>query len=158
MAILLPKYPNIFLRIMGDGNEKESLIELAEKMNLRNCVQFVGRIPRGETIPYYQEASLFVLPSFNEGMSNAMLEALASGLPVIATKTGGTEELLRDGINGFTVAMKDADDLAEKMEKIIKNHDLAKKMGRASRLQAQKRGWGEVSRQYISLYESVAKK
>ncbi|HCU70325.1 MAG TPA: hypothetical protein DIC35_01050 [Candidatus Moranbacteria bacterium] len=158
ISTLVPKYPNIFLRIMGDGNEKESLIELAEKMNLQNHVQFVGRIPREETIPYYQEASLFVLPSFNEGMSNAMLEALASGLPIIATKTGGTEELVREGINGFTVKMKNADHLADKIEEIIKDRDLAEKMGNMSRLEAQKRGWKEVSEQYASLYGSIAKK
>ncbi len=91
VAQLLPKYPQIFLKVMGDGDEKENLMAMVKDMRLENSVQFIGRVPREETAPYYQEASVFVLPSFNEGMSNAMLEALASGLPIVATRTGGTD-------------------------------------------------------------------
>jgi glycosyltransferase involved in cell wall biosynthesis len=155
VSILVPKYPHIFMRVMGDGNEKENLIALAEKKGLGDHVQFVGRIPREETIPYYQEASLFVLPSLNEGMSNAMLEALAAGLPIIATKTGGTDELVEEGENGFIAKTKSARDLAEKIEKIMKNEDLRVKMGKKSRTRAERQSWKEVAGQYAALYGKI---
>lgn len=155
IAALVPKYPNIFLCVMGDGDEKENLIELVKEMKLENYVQFAGRIPREETIPYYQEASLFVLPSLNEGMSNAMLEALASGLPIIATETGGTNELLENGENGLIIKMEDAPDLAEKIEIILKDDMLRQKMGLVSRQRAEKMSWEKVAQNYYILYKQV---
>lgn len=158
VSALVPKYPHIFLRIMGEGNEKEALLKLVAERKLEEQVQFIGRIPREDVIPYYQEASVFVLPSLNEGMSNAMLEALAAGLPIVATQTGGTDELVKDGENGFVVRMKDSVDLAEKIEKLLQNKDLCEKMGEKSRLWAQKQSWEEVSRQYVVLYNNVGRK
>ncbi|EKE20461.1 MAG: group 1 glycosyl transferase, partial [uncultured bacterium] len=158
LGILAPKYPNLLLRILGDGDEKNNLIDLTKKMKLENFVQFLGRIPREETAPYYQEASLFVLPSLNEGMSNAMLEALASGLPILATQTGGTEELVEDGINGFVIKMKDPKDLADKIEMILKDDGLRVQMGLASRKKAQEMSWKNVAQKYFELYEEIVKK
>jgi glycosyltransferase involved in cell wall biosynthesis len=153
---LLPKHPDIYLKAMGDGNEKENLENLAKELNLEKNVEFIGRIPRENTAPYYQEASIFVLPSLNEGMSNAMLEALASGLPLIATDTGGTQELLEDGVNGFIVKMKNSQDLAEKMDILIKDSDLRKKMGEESRKKAQNLSWERVAKNYIDIYYKIS--
>jgi glycosyltransferase involved in cell wall biosynthesis len=155
VAQLLPKYPNILLRIMGDGDEKENLIMLIKELKLENNVQFLGRIPREKTAAYYQEANMFVLPSFNEGMSNAMLEALATGLPIIATETGGTKELVTENKNGFLIAMGDSNDLAGKIEKLIMDKVLCEKMGQESRQRAEKMSWQAVARQYVELYERV---
>ena len=155
LGILAPKYPDILLRILGDGDEKNNLIDLTKKMNLENFVQFLGRIPREETVSYYQEASLFVLPSLNEGMSNAMLEALASGLPILATETGGTEELVENGINGFVIKMKDSKDLAEKIEMILKDEVLRNSMGKASRRKAETMSWENVAQEYFELYKEI---
>ena len=156
LSILVPRYPDIFLHILGDGNEKDNLIALAQKINLGDHIQFLGRIPREKTMPYYQEASLFVLPSLNEGMSNAMLEALASGLPILATETGGTEELVKNGENGYIVKMKDAEDLAQKIEIILKDEELRDRMGLASRQKAQEMSWENVAQKYYDLYRQVA--
>ena len=158
LSLLTSKYPNLLLRILGDGDEKSNLIELTKQLKLENFVQFLGRIPREETAPYYQEASLFVLPSLNEGMSNAMLEALASGLPILATETGGTEELVENGVNGFIIKMKDPKDLAQKIELILKDDDLRVQMGIASRKKAQEMSWGNVANKYYALYKQTADK
>ncbi|MDO8241146.1 MAG: glycosyltransferase family 4 protein [Candidatus Moranbacteria bacterium] len=157
VAQLLPKYPQIFLKVMGDGDEKENLTAMVAEMGLEKNIQLIGRVPREETTPYYQEASLFVLPSFNEGMSNAMLEALASGLPIVATDTGGTKELVTEGQNGLVIEMGDADDMAEKIEKVISNPELCAKMGQESRKVAETMSWGSVARQYFELYQKVSK-
>ena len=158
LGILAPNNPNLLLRILGDGDEKNNLIELTKRLKLEKFVQFLGRVPREETSPYYQEASLFVLPSLNEGMSNAMLEALASGLPILATETGGTEELVENGVNGFIIKMKDAQDLAEKIEMILKDEGLRVQMGLASRKKAQEMSWTIVADKYYDLYAQIADK
>lgn len=155
VAILSKKYPRIYLKIMGDGNAREKLEQLVKKMKLENKIEFLGRIPREETVKYYQEASLFVLPSLNEGMSNAMLEALAVGLPIISTNTGGASELVADGQNGFIVKFKDSQDIAEKIEKLILDEDLRKKMSVASRTLAEKMSWKNVAEKYFEEYKKI---
>ena len=149
------KYPEIQLKIMGDGDARADLENLAKDLKIENYVKFLGRIPRGKTAPYYQEASVFVLPSLNEGMSNAMLEALASGLPIIATDTGGTKELVKDGENGYIIKMKDSDDIAEKIEKLINDSELRIKMGERSRQKALEMSWKKVAGKYFELYRTI---
>jgi len=155
VASLLSKYPQIILKIMGEGNEKENLIALTAELKIEKNVQFLGRIAREKTAQYYQEANVFVLPSFNEGMSNAMLEALAVGLPLIATETGGTKELIKENKNGFTILMGDSFDLAEKIEKLIKDQALCIQMGQESRKLAEGMSWQEVAEQYFQVYKKV---
>jgi glycosyltransferase involved in cell wall biosynthesis len=155
VAQLVPKYPNIFLRIMGEGNAREDLEKLVLDLNLKRNIEFLGRIAREKTAPFYQEANIFVLPSLNEGMSNAMLEALATGLPLVATDTGGSKELIQEGENGFIIKMKDSADIAEKIEKLINDPELVKKMGEASRKKAEGMSWERVSLGYYELYKKV---
>ncbi|MFA6383027.1 MAG: glycosyltransferase family 4 protein [Parcubacteria group bacterium] len=155
IAMLSPKYPNIYAKIMGEGNAKEELEQLVKKLKLDEKIEFLGRIPRENLAPFYQEADLFVLPSLNEGMSNAMLEALSSGLPLLSTNTGGADELLKDGSNGFIIKMKDASDIAEKIEKIIANKNLQDSMGKASRELAETMSWQKVAQQYFDLYKQT---
>ena len=130
------EFPQLLLRAMGEGDAKESLEKLAKDLEIEKNVEFIGRIPRENTSPYYQEASLFVLPSFNEGMSNAMLEALSSGLPLLATDTGGTKEILEEGKNGFMIKTKDSGDIAQKIKILLENSELRQKMAEKSRKKA----------------------
>lgn len=155
VAMLAPQYPELRLDILGDGDEKETLEALVAERKIDNVVRFLGRIPREETYRYYQRADLFVLPSANEGMSNAMLEALASGLPIITTDTGGTKELVEDGVNGLIVRMKDAHDIAEKIAWRLSHRKEAKRMGEESRRRAESLGWNGVAGEYREMYESI---
>ncbi|MFA5776857.1 MAG: glycosyltransferase family 4 protein [Parcubacteria group bacterium] len=152
---LISKYPEIYLKVMGDGNEKENLEKLAKELGIKKNVEFTGRIPREETFPYYQEASIFVLPSLNEGMSNAMLEALSSGLPLVATDTGGARKLLEEGVNGFIIKMKDSQDIAEKLETLAKDRELRAEMGDESRKKAETMSWEKVAVQYVKIYYEI---
>jgi L-malate glycosyltransferase len=152
---LAPKYPNLFLKIAGEGDEKENLERMVKNLGLEEKIEFLGRIAREETAPYYQEASIFVLPSLNEGMSNAMLEALATGLPLVATDTGGTKELVEDGENGFIIKMKDSDDIAEKIEKLFNDGGLRERMGAASRKKAETMSWEKAAKKYIEIYFKI---
>ena len=151
---LSKKYPQVKLEIMGDGEEEKMRLEgIMKKLNLKNEINFLGRIPREETSPYYQRADVFVLPSLNEGMSNAMLEALATGLPILATNTGGSKELIEEGENGYIIKKKNPQDIADKLEKLIKDPELRKKMGEASRKKALEMSWEKVAKKYYQVYE-----
>ena len=151
---LSQKYPQVKLKIMGDGEEEKIRLEdIIKELNIQDKVVFLGRIPREETSPYYQEADVFVLPSLNEGMSNAMLEALSTGLPILATDTGGSDELIQEGKNGYIVKMKNAQDIADKIEKLIKDPELRKIMGEASRKKALEMSWDEVAKKYYEVYK-----
>ena len=153
--MLSGRYDNVQLLIVGDGNEKKSLEDLVRSLEIENRVEFAGAIDHTNVLAYYQRADVFVLPSLNEGMSNVMLEALAVGLPVVATDTGGTKELLTDNVNGLVVKMKDSNDLAEKIEKLIVNDELRKTMSLESRKLAERMSWEKVAGEYVELYKKI---
>lgn len=148
VAMLAPKYPELRLKIMGDGSARPHLEALVKERGIEERVQFLGRVPREATAPYYQEASLFVLPSLNEGMSNAMLEALACGLPIVSTPTGGAAELVVEGKNGLTIKEKSAQSIVSAVEKFLNNKNLVTEYGAESRRRAEAQGWNQVARQF----------
>lgn len=152
---LVLKHGNIRMNVVGEGNERDELEKMVKEKNLEEKIRFVGRVSHDEIFKYYNEAGVFVLPSLNEGMSNAMLEALASGLPIISTRTGGADELVVDGENGFIVKMKDSGDLAEKIEWLFEDEPLRIEMGKKSRELAEKMSWNSVAEQYLKLYKKI---
>lgn len=147
----------IELWIVGEGGATESLKEQAKELHIEKNVKFFGLVKHDELAKYYKMADVFCLPSLNEGMSNTMLEALASGMPIVATVTGGTEELVSDGENGFYVDQKSPEDLAEKLEKLIGDDAMRKKFGTASRVRAEKMSWRNVALAYYDMYQQAKK-
>lgn len=158
LEMLLPKYPKLRLKIMGDGSGRPALEAFVAEKKLQDKVTFIGRVPREETLHYYQEATFFVLPSLNEGMSNAMLEALAAGLPLIATETGGADELVEEGKNGFVVPVRSAEKIKEALEKLLVDPDQIRAFGEESRRQAETRSWAEVARNFQNAFQESQKK
>jgi glycosyltransferase involved in cell wall biosynthesis len=154
---LYKKYAHLNLQIIGEGDEKANLEKLVKNLGIEKQVKFIGLVPHEKLPAYYQSAGAYVLPSQNEGMSNSMLEALSSGLPLLATDTGGTQELIEDGVNGFILQMKSAEDIAEKLEILIKDEELRKKMGRASREKAERMSWEKVAQEYIEICCKIKK-
>lgn len=148
VAILLPRYPQLRLKILGDGNGRAELEKLVRAKALETVVTFIGRVPREATREYYQESSIFVLPSLNEGMSNALLEALASGLPVVTTDTGGTKELVREGGNGIIIPFRSSEKIAEAIEFFLLHPEQQAVFGQESRQRAVAQGWNRVAGQF----------
>lgn len=144
--------------LIGDGHEKESLERFARTRGVADQVRFTGRIPHPELAEWYARADAFVLPSFNEGMSNAMLEAAAAGLPLLVTDTGGTAEVLREGENGFVIGKGSASDIANRTERLIAYPELRQKMSAGSRARAEELSWHNVARAYGKLYQAVTKR
>ncbi len=141
------------LLLIGDGNLKETLSGLAERLDAD--VKFLGRLEREGVLEQLQKADVFVLPSLNEGMSNAILEAMACGLPVITTNVGGCDELVSDGVNGLVVEKADSNALSRALFKYAEDHALITQHGKMSRKVAEAMSWREVSRRYLNLYRRV---
>ena len=153
-AKLVKKYPQITMRIAGgEGNATKELKEQVQKLKLEDKIKFTGLYNKDESAEIYNWADVFVMPSLNEGMSNNLLEALASGLPVLMTPTGGAEELVWDGQNGYLIKMKDVDSIVEKLEILIENPQKCDEFGQASRKIAEEMSWAKVAEQYAKLYK-----
>lgn len=155
LKILKDKGMIIELDVIGDGNQKEELMQKVKDLKLENDVKFLGLFKHSELPRYYQNANVYVSASLNEGMSNTMLEALAVGLPIIATDTGGTFETVKDGINGYVIKMESATDIAEKVALLFNDYDLEKKMSQESRNLAEKMSWHNIASEYVDLYRKV---
>jgi len=135
--------------IVGDGPLCGELEALAKDLGIGSVVTFSGWLDRNKLPEEYRSADVFVLPSADEGMPNVILEAMASGLPVIATRISGNEELVKDGENGYLVPPKDASALADKIELLINNKNLSEELGKKSLELARKYSWEGVARRYL---------
>lgn len=144
------------LTLVGTGDAEPSLHDLAAELGLADTVQFLGFVPRERMPEVYRHADIFVLPSQSEGMSIALLEAMASGLPVVVTNTGGTDELVLPGENGIVVNWGDVDGLTAALSKLIEQPELVAAMGTRSRERACALSWAEITRQYVELMEVAA--
>jgi glycosyltransferase involved in cell wall biosynthesis len=143
-------------RIAGDGPQMESLKRLAAELDLGGRLQFLGWQSRDQLVEQYQWSDLFLFPSRHEGMPNAVLEAMASGLPVIATRISGSEELVVDGETGLLVPSEDVRALQSALRRLLTDPALRRNMGLASRRRAEGHySWENAARQYALLLEQV---
>jgi sugar transferase (PEP-CTERM/EpsH1 system associated) len=122
--------------IAGDGPLRGDLEARAAALGIADRVRFLGHVPDVETV--YAALDLFVLSSVSEGLSNTILEAMASGLPVVATRVGGADELIEEGRTGFTVPASNAPELAAAIERVVRQPALLAQMGAAGRERALK--------------------
>ena len=122
-------FPSIQFLIIGEGKLKKSLIHLSRKLNLEDSVIFTGF--RNDVPQLLSLLDVFVLPSQTEGLGTSFLEAMASGLPIVATKTGGIPEVVKEGINGILVPLNSVSSLANGILRLLKDEKLAKEYGKA---------------------------
>lgn len=141
--------------LVGSGPEEPALRQQARRMGLADQVHFRGWVTRKDMPEQYRSADIFVFPSFEEGMPNVVLEAMASGLPVVATDIYGNRELVVDGDNGVLVSPGDAEALCRALVRLAKDPDLRRLMGGRSRERAQAFGWEETARAYLGLSQTI---
>ncbi|MCS7289825.1 MAG: glycosyltransferase family 4 protein, partial [Roseiflexus sp.] len=127
-----------------------------ERLEVADLVTFAGYVPREQIAEHYANADVFALPSYNEGMSVATLEAMAAGLPLVVTRTGGTAELVQEGENGLTFAWGDVATLTQHLAYLAVNRDHLRRMGAASRRRAERMSWEAVARRYLDIFEQLA--
>jgi glycosyltransferase involved in cell wall biosynthesis len=133
--------------VAGDINKAVRNATMTKSLN------FLGRIPRIEIEKQYQQADIFVLPSFAEGSAEVTYEALACGIPVITTKAAGS--VVRDGIDGFIVPEGDADALADKIQTLVENRELRNQMAISARERAKDYTWDKYGERLLSLFQSI---
>jgi glycosyltransferase involved in cell wall biosynthesis len=165
LQFLIDAIPDIFdhatypfiIKVVGDGPDKEKLLQQIERLGVGENFRFCGYVDHEKLPEYYLDADIFILPSLAEGMPNVVLEAMGSGLPIIATNVPGSEELIRNGENGFLVAPKDVKALAQTVSTLINEKALRDKMGKRGQEIAQHYTWEFVVEQYIVLYRRAVK-
>lgn len=116
MQTLMPDVPNLHLVLVGDGPDRSFLEELAAPLG--DAVSFTGYLSQNDVVHAMQTADIYVLPSFAEGVPVALMEAFASGKPVIATQVAGVSELVEDGKSGFLVPPGDVDSLVARIHQL----------------------------------------
>lgn len=144
---------DIQLNVAGEGNLMEPLRRLAGELKLADNVTFIGRVPAEQMPQIYRDNDIFVMSSMHEGMSNAMLEAMASGLPIITTPCEGVEELVGD--NGIVVQEAQAKAIAEAVRRLADDREGYKKMSACARERAGRFSWKSVAESYLSIYGTI---
>lgn len=143
-------------KIVGDGPLLLVLKSLADELGILDRITFTGWQTKEQLVDHYGQASLFVFPSRHEGMPNAVLEAMANGLPVIASRIAGNEELVVDGVTGLLVPAEDAASLRDALKRLIDDVQLRERMGEASHRRVEESyTWEQTARQYALLLEQV---
>lgn len=130
-SILLSTMPELMFIIVGDGPLKKQLQDRATELGIKNKVIFTGY--RSDIPEILHIMDVFALSSWTEGLPITVLEAMAAEKPVVATRVGGTPEIIKDGLTGLLVEPYDAEGLAEGLVRILSNHLLADALGTAAR-------------------------
>jgi glycosyltransferase involved in cell wall biosynthesis len=148
---LLDDGVDVTLELVGTGDAQPAYEALVRELGLRNHVRFSGYVPREDMADIYARAHVFVLPSYNEGMSVATLEAMASGMPVVVSRVGGTEELVREGVNGFTFERGDVAGLSYHIGRLARSRHLARQMAVSSRGIAMGFSWATTADRLLDM-------
>ena len=156
-AKVFARFPEAIFVVAGGVSEQEHfdrLLQLVESLGLAGKFKFIGH--SSDVFPLLYASNVFVLPSRSEGFSNALLEAMAAGLPCIATRVGGNAEAIQEGQTGFLVAPENPDAIAERVTSLLQNPQQAKKMGDAARKRVQEIFSLEVMMEKIAaVYEEL---
>lgn len=165
VAKLLEKYPHVEYSIIGDGYLKEELQQLIEELGIANQVKLLGWQQQSEIIAILDRSHILLAPCVTakdgnqDAPVNTLKEAMAMGLPVIATYHGGIPELVDDNVSGCLVAERDSKAIADKLYYLIKNPGLWQEMGQNGRQTVQNRyEINRLNEELVAIYHKVTKK
>jgi len=158
-ALLAPRFPEVRFLIVGDGAARKELEARAGTLGLAERLIFTGF--RKDVPDLLPEAAVSVLPSLSEGLSNSLLESMASGVPVVAARVGGNPEIVEHDVSGLLVPERDSAALAGAIGRLLQDPRLATRLGEAGRgrvaeLFSMERSLGEVERFYERLIGNAA--
>jgi len=157
-ARLSHTFPQARLVIVGDGPQASLLQSLAKDLGIAHQVEFVGQVSHEQLPTLYRQADIFVTASTIETQGLVVLEAMASGLPIVGVDALALPELIRPGVNGFLVPPGDEQDLAESIARLLCSEDLRHKMGNVSRQIALQHSLPRVAEQYEEIYIRLCEK
>lgn len=162
---VIDKLPNSKLMIIGDGPKKKEIINLVNKLSIKDHVIFTGKIPNKELAKYYASCDIFVLPSIitkkgdTEGLGVVLLEALASGSAVIGSNVGGIPDIIKDRKTGLLTEQKNPEDIAKKIVYMVNHKKKREDFVRNGQKLIKKRfSWSVVADEFFKVYEEVVKR
>jgi glycosyltransferase involved in cell wall biosynthesis len=151
---VLARFPDTRFQIIGDGPMAPDLQRRVQRLNLQASVEFLGQ--REDVAELLREASMLVRPSLSEGLPLVALEGMASGLPVIATRVGGTAEVVEDGVTGFVLRPAEVDLVADRINRLLADPALRRQMGASGRAAAEKGyDWSDISERTLQVYREA---
>jgi glycosyltransferase involved in cell wall biosynthesis len=143
---------DLVLRLAGDGSYRQELTQCAHALGLGAAVQFLGSVSEMEA--FYRTLDVFVLPSHSEGLPRVVLEAMASGCCVVATRVGGVPEAVRDGVDGLLVPHSDPRALAGALERVVEDSGLRQALAASARRRVEQEfTLDRVAAEVASVYE-----
>ena len=164
IAKIIKKYKNIEYIIAGDGPFRSKLEDLISELGIESYIKFLGAVEQNEVLKLYQQAHIFILPSITarngdqEGIPVVLMEAQATGLPIISTYHTGIPEVVVDGKSGFLVPERDVDALAERLNYLIERPELWPEMGRYGRKFVEERyNIKKLNQQLVEIYQNLIK-
>lgn len=150
---LVADFPNLTFLLVGTGKLRPQLEEEIGRLKISRYISFLGH---REDMPRILKASdIFLLPSFKEGFSNAILEAMAAGLPVVASKVGGNPEAVQETQTGFLVSPQNATELVAKLRQLISNIELRRRMGEKARERVRLFSLEKMMENTLTLYQKL---
>ncbi len=153
---LKSEFPNMKLHVLGGGYER--YLPLLRKEGIEKYVVFHGMIEHSIIPTYFRSVDICIIPSRHEGFPITLLEAMASGIPVIASNIGSLKEIISNGENGILFESENTSDLSKAILNLHRDEDLKKKISNNALKTAEKYSWESVANKYISLYTSLAAK
>lgn len=154
MPQVVGRVPGASLTIAGTGNLDSALRRQAKESGVEHCIDFLGYVPHDQVSDLFAQAQLFAQPSYYEGMSNTVLEAMASALPIVASGEGGREELFRG--NALHVPYGDPEALGQALSNLLSNPEALTRMGEKSREISLDYSYPRIAAQYLDAYRRVA--
>jgi glycosyltransferase involved in cell wall biosynthesis len=144
------------LEIAGAGPDELTLRQLAAGLGVSHRIFFSGTPDRDTLARRYRESDIFALPAREDFSGDVLVQALASGLPIVATNVGGISEMVEHGENGLLVPARDPAALASAIRHLVDQPDLRTRMGRENRANAEARlSWERIVIRYLSIYQGV---
>lgn len=157
---LLTRVPTARLVMVGDGDERANLERMASAMGIRRSVEFVGTVPRDEIVAYYSAADALAMPSVTEpedGLNVCVLDAMACGLPIVASTVAGNPLVVEDGVNGLLVPERRADLLADALARLHSDRRHLRALGQAGRRRVEAEfAWPHLAARYLDHFERIA--
>jgi glycosyltransferase involved in cell wall biosynthesis len=153
---VLKACPDVSFTLTGKGPAERHVKRLVARMGMDREFSFVGFVDKRSLIRLYQNSSVFVCPSYYEGLPTTLLEAMACGLPVVATGVGGISEVIEDGQNGFLVPTRSPEALADRIVDLLNTSGLRAQMGRSARKTVEEcYSWDKTVARALGFYESI---
>lgn len=153
LEIVRVSFAGARLTIAGSGPEEERLRQIVNARGLGSYVSFAGRLERDEMAAMYRSADLMLNPSLADNMPNSLLEAWASGVPVVSTHVGGIPFMAKDGVNASLVAAGDAQSMARECCVLLSDGTLWNQRAQAGQLEAQRYTWQMVRPVLAGVYQ-----